>query len=243
MIKFFRHIRQNLIMENKTSKYLKYAIGEIVLVVIGILIALQINNWNEQRKNTIREKEILQDIRTSLTGDIKNQIDPNLEQLSEDIQNMTDIITAFKNRTPLTIQLQKQFRSLMYSKSFTWEVTAYKNLENIGTNVIKNKTLKNAILRIYNTDYPGFESTLINFSENLMAFFRPEMREKFKFIYDSDGNIYTPINYEALLNDIIFMNTLVTSKINFQNNFNGINDTKKNVLEVIDMIDKELIKL
>ena len=51
MIKFFRKIRQNLLIENKTGKYLKYAIGEIILVVIGILIALQINNWNEQRKN------------------------------------------------------------------------------------------------------------------------------------------------------------------------------------------------
>ena len=50
MIKFFRKIRQNLIMENKTSKYFKYAIGDIVLVVIGILIALSINNWNEERK-------------------------------------------------------------------------------------------------------------------------------------------------------------------------------------------------
>ncbi len=50
MIKFFRRIRQNLIMENKTSKYFKYAIGEILLVVIGILIALQINNLNEAKK-------------------------------------------------------------------------------------------------------------------------------------------------------------------------------------------------
>ena len=50
MIKFFRNIRKNLVAENKTSKYFKYAIGEIVLVVIGILIALQINNWNESRK-------------------------------------------------------------------------------------------------------------------------------------------------------------------------------------------------
>ena len=58
MIKFFRKIRQNLIMENKTSKYLKYAIGEIVLVMIGILLALQINNWNETRKNKLKEKEL-----------------------------------------------------------------------------------------------------------------------------------------------------------------------------------------
>ena len=50
MIKFFRHIRKSLFMENKTSKYLKYAIGEIILVIIGILIALQINNWNESQK-------------------------------------------------------------------------------------------------------------------------------------------------------------------------------------------------
>lgn len=49
MIKFFRHIRQNLLMENKKNRYLKYAIGEVLLVVIGILLALQINNWNENR--------------------------------------------------------------------------------------------------------------------------------------------------------------------------------------------------
>ena len=55
MIKFFRKIRQNMIKENKASKYLLYAIGEIVLVVKGILIALQINNWNEDKKN---EKEL-----------------------------------------------------------------------------------------------------------------------------------------------------------------------------------------
>ena len=50
MIKFFRKIRQQLLTENKFSKYMIYAIGEIILVVIGILIALGINNWNENRK-------------------------------------------------------------------------------------------------------------------------------------------------------------------------------------------------
>ncbi len=59
MIKFFSQLRQSLVMENKTSKYLKYAIGEIVLVVIGILIALQINNWNERRKDKKTEVVIL----------------------------------------------------------------------------------------------------------------------------------------------------------------------------------------
>jgi hypothetical protein len=59
MINFFRKIRQNLLAEGKTSKYLKYALGEIVLVVIGILIALQINNWNENRKAADEEIKIL----------------------------------------------------------------------------------------------------------------------------------------------------------------------------------------
>ena len=56
MIKFFRNIRQNLVMENKNGMYFKYAVGEIVLVVIGILIALQINNWNENVKKLKQEK-------------------------------------------------------------------------------------------------------------------------------------------------------------------------------------------
>ena len=59
MIKFFRRIRQNLLMENKTGKYFKYAIGEIVLVMIGILLALQVNNWNENRLNNIAVKTYL----------------------------------------------------------------------------------------------------------------------------------------------------------------------------------------
>ncbi len=56
MIKFFHKIRQNLLNEGKTTNYFKYALGEIVLVVIGILIALQINNWNENRKKILRKK-------------------------------------------------------------------------------------------------------------------------------------------------------------------------------------------
>ena len=63
MIKFFRHIRKNLLMENKTGKYFKYAIGEIVLVVIGILIALQINNWNENRKAQKKEQNLFSNLK------------------------------------------------------------------------------------------------------------------------------------------------------------------------------------
>ncbi|MGB5377522.1 DUF6090 family protein [Muriicola sp.] len=78
MIKFFRKIRQNLLTENKFSKYLLYAIGEIVLVVIGILIALQINNWNENRKDRQQERVLLKQL--------QSEFQSNLEQLDQKIQ-------------------------------------------------------------------------------------------------------------------------------------------------------------
>ncbi len=74
MIKFFTRIRQRLLSEGKLSKYSLYAIGEIVLIVIGILIALQINNWNEDRKNA----SIIKAYRMKLC-----------EELDLDIQNLT----------------------------------------------------------------------------------------------------------------------------------------------------------
>ena len=83
MIKFFRHIRQTLIMENsKSARYFKYAIGEIILVVLGILIALQINNWNEDRKARLQETILLQ----QLLSDFES----NLEQLDQKIAMRKD---------------------------------------------------------------------------------------------------------------------------------------------------------
>ena len=70
MIKFFRKIRQNLLSEGETGKYFKYAFGEIILVVIGILIALQINNWNEFTNQIKEEEETL----VSLEEELKNNI-------------------------------------------------------------------------------------------------------------------------------------------------------------------------
>lgn len=70
MIKFFRKIRQKLLSENKFSKYLLYAIGEIILVVIGILIALQINNRNEEQKENIALLQNLSIIKGNIEGDL-----------------------------------------------------------------------------------------------------------------------------------------------------------------------------
>ncbi len=71
MIKFFRHIRYRFLHENRFTKYLIYAIGEIILVVIGILIALQVNNWNETQKIREQEKQILAGIKDEFTSNLK----------------------------------------------------------------------------------------------------------------------------------------------------------------------------
>ncbi|NND07460.1 MAG: hypothetical protein HKN87_13870 [Saprospiraceae bacterium] len=72
MIKFFRKIRQQLLTENKFSKYLIYALGEILLVVIGILIALQINNWNQIKNDKIMIGDYLFEIIEDLNNDIES---------------------------------------------------------------------------------------------------------------------------------------------------------------------------
>jgi hypothetical protein len=72
MIKLFRNIRKNLLAEGKTRRYFKYAIGEIILVVIGILIALSINNGNEDRKSRKQELKYLKNLRTDIELELKN---------------------------------------------------------------------------------------------------------------------------------------------------------------------------
>ncbi len=86
MIKFFRKIRKQLLSENKFSKYFLYAIGEIILVVIGILIALQINTWNEGRKDRLKEQVILLQL--------KDEYQANLQQLNGKMQLRKRIVTS-----------------------------------------------------------------------------------------------------------------------------------------------------
>ncbi|PTM11334.1 MAG: hypothetical protein DA407_01760 [Bacteroidetes bacterium] len=99
MIKFFRHIRKSLLTENKFNKYLMYAIGEIVLVVIGILIALQINNWNEERFQKTELDGLLQSISNGVQSDIRN-----LNLLVSARRNIGEkTIKIFKNFIPAEV--------------------------------------------------------------------------------------------------------------------------------------------
>ena len=128
MIKFFRKIRQNLLVENKTGKYFKYAIGEIVLVVIGILIALQINNWNEKRKAKSYEsqvyKQIYNDIitdgiRYSEVIDFYKQRDTLMNRILYDSVPSTSYETIKKENQysfPYGIHLITNYNSITFNK-------------------------------------------------------------------------------------------------------------------------------
>jgi hypothetical protein len=147
-------------MENKTSKYFKYAIGEIVLVVIGILIALAINNWNQNRINAGKEKDHL----VSLKNDLENQI-ISLKKL-DIVYNLLiskgeGILVDFnKNGSLLKIDsINSKLSFLMYSSKYPDIKTSFSELNSTGQlNLIKNKYLRTQIVKYYqnSSDYQNW---------------------------------------------------------------------------------------
>ena len=95
MIKFFRKIRYTLMEQNKTRKYFKYAMGEILLVVLGILIALQINNWNENRKKEILKSEYIIALINDYTKD-SIQINARLLKTLQDIKSQLTFLDVYQ---------------------------------------------------------------------------------------------------------------------------------------------------
>ena len=124
MIKFFRKIRQKLLEQNRVSKYLLYAFGEIILVVIGILIALQINNWNEGRKEKAEEKKLVKQLLEDTKNDsifynsrlflFKNQVTSFQSLIDLCKQNIADVNSvSFANETvPFTQAADQSIVSL-----------------------------------------------------------------------------------------------------------------------------------
>jgi hypothetical protein len=113
MIKFFRKIRFDLMEKNKTGKYLKYAIGEIVLVVIGILIALSLNNWKEDLDNRGEEMRIL--------SGLKQEFEVNLAEVSRNIKLNTSTVESSGDLIDL-IRTENPFENYRYVDSLLYVV-------------------------------------------------------------------------------------------------------------------------
>lgn len=151
MIKFFRKVRHKMLRENNFSKYLIYAIGEIILVVIGILIALQINNWNEQSKKDSEEKVLLSGLIQNIHQDIINLKALKKEDSLYLIANKT-LLNAFKSDS---LKIDKSFlkTNIIYgafSPSFNPTQTIFNEMKFSGkVNYISTDSIRNKIQRYY----------------------------------------------------------------------------------------------
>jgi hypothetical protein len=148
MIKFFRRIRQQLLTGNKFSKYLLYAIGEIVLVVIGILIALQINNWNEERIETNKEQAILH----RLFKEFKS----NQKQLLEKKDSRNDIIKKSSRLLSYYTEPQNANIDTIFSYLGSIVPTTFDPIQNDlvssgSIEILKNEKLKQLLIN-WSTD-------------------------------------------------------------------------------------------
>ncbi len=152
MIKFFRKIRYNLMEQNKTGKpalpagrYFKYAIGEIILVVIGILIALQINNWNEHRKEHSNEAKILKTLNDEFLEN-KMTLDSTLTLLSSAADALSFVLKNIDHEPKIELTPVQLDSVLYYTISDPyWKKSEYtlKNLENSGKlSSLSNQKLK-----------------------------------------------------------------------------------------------------
>ena len=213
MIKFFRKIRQNLVMENKTSKYLKYAVGEILLVVIGILLALQINNWNEKRLQ--QEQLIL--VYDRILADIDNDVQDLTynfdyysgiefifkrvinDSITPDLfdEGLSRILTNFNATTSLNMSGVNQLKALNVKDSMSLKIIdLYDNMELRLINDYE-KSINQESMEVVNTFrdnydwYPEYMSKTImqdNSSKELQDY----------FLYSSEYRHRVISNYQLL---------------------------------------------
>lgn len=175
MIKLFRNIRKNLLAEGKTGKYLKYAIGEIFLVVIGILIALQINNWNENRKTEAKIRNLLVALRSDLVQDtllITEQFPFIIAQyqLNESLRTRV----AKPNATVDTlIKIMRHEFNPNWSNQIKYNTNAYNSLNQTGLIENLSDSLKTTIKNFYNKKFSfseRVEKTTNDYREKITSY-------------------------------------------------------------------------
>lgn len=253
MIKFFRRIRQQLVTENKLTKYIIYALGEILLVVIGILIALQINNSNEDRKQRRQELHYLKNLKTDLNLNI-SELDKYISVRNSRIESANYVLEYFEGK-PLTDLNAFAFHTtnIYIWQKFSQHDNTFQELVNSGNlALISNDTIKNGLL-------------------NLQALYKKLKNEEEHFRYDAEVLLYEPsygvldlnpivknftyqvtggqagenialpkANYEAMLKDLKQKNGFVMAVYEFSVMNGQFNEMKRMCNTLIASIDHEL---
>ncbi|NNL16848.1 MAG: hypothetical protein HKO81_09450 [Flavobacteriaceae bacterium] len=166
MIKFFRKIRRRFLTENKLSKYFLYALGEIILVVIGILIALGVNNWNQEKKNHQLGDDLLTRIHRDLVQDtinFRNTINRN-NNLREDLKELlVDLYDGVENIEE--VQSMSKTWDLMLDQAFSPNDNTYRSMLSSGTlGLLPNLELKEEIVDLY-SEYDQIRALLLSIGE------------------------------------------------------------------------------
>jgi hypothetical protein len=251
MINFLRRIRRNLINENKPNIYLIYAIGEVVLVVFGILIAFQIDNWNESRKTESVELRYLERLKTDLIQDSLYFNERIVESRKIIESNSEAIKTAYQNQRNI-----KDFQDLLNLSAFSAEYltiqdNSFVEMTSGGKlNILKNEQLKIELIRYYKLsnvaakhikEYNDYSVTLLTYLNNSNPLFkyRPNsvIRKIFndeKMFNDSDWefiNDPTSDKFRTLENCLL---TYVTKQYAFLRYFFDLGSESKLVIELID---------
>ena len=249
MIPFFRKIRKKMADDNKPMKYMRYAIGEIALVVIGILIALQINNWNESRKANLQEVKILKQLKADLID--------NLEEIKEiDIQvklrlRYSDSVSLYFNeRRKLDDSLLMYLGGFRNSGIFNSANTAYKYIQSEGMNILSNDILRAHVTIMYERDFRNIDVRSVGEEELQNKVIEPFIRKNFKPVEANvqKKSIYVkaliqPINIEALYENFEFQNILLEHNSYLKIRKRWLTGTLKKLDELIKEIQNEIERL
>ena len=225
-------------MENKTGKYFKYALGEIVLVVIGILIALQINNWNELRIH--RQKEIvnLVELKKGLKSDLITEFIPGIDFYVRK-EKAVNKLKGFYNDTQIipNDSLLRYFRiSLTGEWNFIFNVATYENLKSTGIDIISNNSLRTKISSLYSNEYPE----LIARGDRVLRYYENHVDP----VLDDNINLYDSILSKNDLENLKF-NIQITNRTRSLNSQRSAllkmaMEIKPKVESLINDINKEL---
>lgn len=238
MIKFFRHIRKKLLSENKMGKYFKYAIGEILLVVIGILIALQINTWNQNRLNKKEAKSIIASIHEDLVKDtllLHNKI-KSYENLLEYNQELTNRFRDEKANLDTYKEAVREFNPVFETlKSFN--NTTLSSIESTGKIELLNDILKKEILEYKNLQTISLSETNTEIYLGFMHNFTSKYRfgkNRSKYINELNDKIANEQEYVNLASHLLgYKNYMMNSSLA------SWRQTKEKAKKIISMIEIE----
>ena len=214
MIKLFRQIRQNLLSEGKTEKYFKYAIGEIVLVVIGILIALQINNWNDNRKAKKQESTYYCKISEDLQTDIVN-IDSSIVSIDKRLESterlLTNLLKIQQDKEVLLNDFISTIRHYRFipTKAAIVDITSSGKLEkltdeNVKTRVLSHYTQQDIALNIIDINYNAISERLFDL-KNFADFGFQEVPQYQNFYSEELQDLLTSSDWHQNPDDELYM--------------------------------------